>query len=370
MQVAANVARARRAAAARREWAPRAAPAGTTGRRASGRQRPRRAASGSGSSASTYAGEPVARTSAVPNRRGSATTSSTGTPSTVTPTACRSPCSTTATIWGSEPKRASTAAGSGAAQTTARRSQESRHLRTSPAASPSRAAATPATSSRARFSSSPWRGCGLGLAAERLEQPRLGLRPDTRHGPQPARGRSLAELVGGAHAERPRELDRALRPQAEIAAEPDEVRRELALELRQLGDVARLDELPQPGLDPRPDPAQLTRPPGPHQLRDGHRRAADRLGGAAIRAHRVRVAVGELEQGPERVQAVGDLAILHRSARLRLLRPSHRRERERTDSIAFSRLAKISSRTTLLSRSSKTCAPCCWISTPLPLPRP
>jgi hypothetical protein len=43
---------------------------------------------------------------------------------------------------------------------------------------------------------------------------------------------------------------------------------------------------------------------------------------------------------------------------------------ERTDSIALSRLAKISSRTTLPSRSSKTCAPSWWISTPLPLPRP
>jgi hypothetical protein len=43
---------------------------------------------------------------------------------------------------------------------------------------------------------------------------------------------------------------------------------------------------------------------------------------------------------------------------------------ERTDSIALSRLAKISSRTTLPLRSSKTCAPSWWISTPLPLPRP
>ena len=41
-----------------------------------------------------------------------------------------------------------------------------------------------------------------------------------------------------------------------------------------------------------------------------------------------------------------------------------------TEAIALSRLAKISSRTTLPSRSLKTCAPSCSISTPLSLPRP
>ena len=41
-----------------------------------------------------------------------------------------------------------------------------------------------------------------------------------------------------------------------------------------------------------------------------------------------------------------------------------------TDSMARAREAKTSSRTTLPSRSLKTCAPCWWISTPLPLPRP
>ena len=152
----------------------------------------------------------------------------------------------------------------------------------------------------------------LGLAGERLEQLRLGLRPDARDGPQPARGRRLAKLVGGADAERPRELDRALRAEPEVAAEADEIGRELALELRQLGDLARLDELAQPRLDPRADPAQLARPPGPHELGDRERRAADRLGGAAVGAGRVRVRLGELEQRRERVQAVGDLGIVHR----------------------------------------------------------
>jgi hypothetical protein len=46
--------------------------------------------------------------------------------------------------------------------------------------------------------------------------------------------------------------------QSEEATEPDQLRRELALELRQLRDLTRLDELAQPTLDPRPDPMQLS----------------------------------------------------------------------------------------------------------------
>ena len=83
--------------------------------------------------AATYAADPVARTSSVPKRSGGATTRSTGTPSTVKP---RVPGSITATICGSTAKRASIAAGSVPAQTTARCSQESRHRRGSPAAWP------------------------------------------------------------------------------------------------------------------------------------------------------------------------------------------------------------------------------------------
>ena len=178
----------------------------------------------------------------------------------------------------------------------------------------------------------------LGLAGERLEQPRLGLRPDPRHGPQPARGRRLAKLVGGADAERPRELDRALRAEPEVAAEADEIGRELALELCQLGDLARLDELAQPRLDPRADPAQLAHPPRPHQLRDRDRRAADRLGGAAVGAGRVRVRLGELEQRRERVQAVGDLGVVHR-------RQCARRGQRKATTSLFRPTAQDSSRT-------------------------
>ena len=47
-------------------------------------------------------------------------------------------------------------------------------------------------------------------------------------------------------------------------------------------------------------PAQLAHAPGAHELGDRHRRAADRLGGAAVRADRVRVGLDELEQRRER----------------------------------------------------------------------
>ena len=115
---------------------------------------------GSGSSAATKSGAPVARSSAVPYRSGAVTTSSTGMPSTVSPTARRSSCSIIATICGSEANRATTAAGSAAAHTTASRSHESRHRRTSPAASPPSSSAIPPTSSRAWLSSSPRGGRG------------------------------------------------------------------------------------------------------------------------------------------------------------------------------------------------------------------
>ena len=86
----------------------------------------------------------------MPAAPGAATTSSTGTPSTVTPSARRSSRSITATICGSSANRSSSGAGSGAALTTASRSHESRQRRGSPAGSPPSASAIPATSSLAR----------------------------------------------------------------------------------------------------------------------------------------------------------------------------------------------------------------------------
>src|SRR5436309_15494982 len=100
-------------------------------------------------SASTYADVPVARSNSVPKRDGSATTSSTGTPSTVTPTARRGARSTTDTIAGSRPNASSTGSGSGAEHTTAKSKDASAQRRGSPATSPSSAPAISSSNARA-----------------------------------------------------------------------------------------------------------------------------------------------------------------------------------------------------------------------------
>src|SRR3954469_17150515 len=111
---------------------------------------------GSSPSASTYADVPVARSNSVPKRDGSATTSSTGTPSTVTPTARRGERSSTETIVASRSNASSTGSGSAAEQTTVKSNDVSAQRRGSPATSPSSAVAISSTSARARFSVIPF----------------------------------------------------------------------------------------------------------------------------------------------------------------------------------------------------------------------
>src|SRR6185437_13654263 len=119
------------------------------------------AASGSGPSAETYASDPVASTSAVPSRSGAVATSSTGTPSRLTPVSWPS----IATISGSAAKRALTVSGLPVATTTASRSGWSTHRRTSPATTPPSASATASQSVRARSSMRPVRGRAGGAAS-------------------------------------------------------------------------------------------------------------------------------------------------------------------------------------------------------------
>ena len=195
--------------------------------------------------------------------------------------------------------------------TTASHSHESRQRRTSPAGSPPTAAATAPTSSRARLSRSPCLGRGRSSRASASSSSASVLAPipgTSRSRPDAAAAR---ELVGGAHAERARQLDRALGAQAEVAAEADEVRRQLALDLSELLDLARLHQLAQPRLDPLADPAQLADPATAHEVLDWERGTPDRLGGAAVGADRVRVRLDELEHQRERLQAIGDLGVVH-----------------------------------------------------------
>ena len=118
-------------------------------------------AAGSSPRPSTYGRAPVATTSSVPNRAGSAATSSTGTPSTVTPTARRSSRSSTDTIEGSASNVSSTGRGSTAEQTTAKSNEASAQRRGSPATSPPSAVAISSSRARALFSVRPFCGCGL-----------------------------------------------------------------------------------------------------------------------------------------------------------------------------------------------------------------
>ena len=274
-------------------------------------RRPRPAHPGAARARATYAGAPVARTSAVPKRSrlgGDELDRARPRPS---PRArAAPPRSITATIWGSAAKRASVEDGSGAAQTTASSSHESRQRRTSPAGSPSRASAMPPTSSRARSSRSPRRGRGSAsrASASSSRASVFGPIPGTVCS-RPAAAASRSSSGVRMPSARAISTER-LAPEAEIATEADEAGRELALELGQLGDVAGLDELAQPRLDPAADPAQLAHPAAAHELGDRDAGArADRLGRAAVGAGRVRVRVGELEQRRERVQPVGDLAL-------------------------------------------------------------
>ncbi len=131
---------------------------------------------------------------------------------------------------------------------------------------------------------------------ERGAQPCLRLRPEAAHACDAALTDRLAEFRRSPRSERAPELDRALRPQPEEAAQPDELRLDLALELPRVRDRARLDELPQPGFDPWSDSSELAHAAAAHELRDGRLQRPDQLGSAAIGAHRVVAGAGEIEQ--------------------------------------------------------------------------
>ena len=151
-------------------------------------------------------------------------------------------------------------------------------------------------------------------ARESGEELRLRLRPDPGHLPQAPFRRSRAELVHGPHSERARDLRRPLGTEPEQPTEPDELRRDLALQRVQLREPSRLDELAQPRLDPGPDPAQVAHTPGADELGNRRRRLANRLRRAAVRTRRVRARPLDVEQPGERLEPVGDLRVRERHA--------------------------------------------------------
>ena len=213
------------------------------------------------------------------------------------------PRSTTATICGSASNRSSTGSAASAGTTTASRSDASRQRRGSPAASPPSSSAIDCTSGRLRWSWSGSDGRGARLALERGLQLALGLRPDPGHLSQPALARRLAQLLEVADSEHAPDLEHPLDRDAEEAAEPGQLRRDLPLELPQLGDLAGLDELLQPPFDAGADAAELARPALAHELGDRCGGRADQVGGAAVGTRGVRPGICELEQRRERRRA-------------------------------------------------------------------
>ena len=196
------------------------------------------------------------------------------------------PARSTATICGSAAKRVERCGrvGGGARPPrAARTSRASGARRRRP--SPPSASAMPPTSSQARLSSRPCRGRGSPsrASASSSRASVFGPTPGTvRRRPAAAASRSSSAVR--TSSARAISTDR-LRAQPEVAAEADEVGRQLALELGQLGDLAGLDQLLEPARDPRPDAAQLAHPArGARGRRPGRACAADRLRRATVGA--------------------------------------------------------------------------------------
>ena len=246
-------------AAARRETAPRAARAGTTGI-------PSCAYTDSSSGAAGKLAEAFdvrrasrsRRSSSVPNRAGSATTSSTGTPSTVTPTARRSLALEHATR-SKEAPRTRRAPGQGRAADDDDREVE-RGIRPAARITCNLAAQRrrDLLEQRARpVQGHPFCGCGLPSRSSAAEQPLLRLRPDPGHRRQPACAAASLNSSAVETSSACPDLHHPLRADPEKAAEPDELGLHFAFELVELRDRPGLDELAQARRDAGADPAQL-----------------------------------------------------------------------------------------------------------------
>ena len=190
------------------------------------------------------------------SRPARAATSSTGIPSTVTPSARRSSCSSTATTAGCARKRST---GSGVCETRTSRCDELAPAPQLAGRDSRRAEPRSRRPARVRGSGSGHAraGCGSRDSAARIFASVAGPTPGaSRSLPASAAARSSAtvRMPSAGRADEP------LRAEAEVAAERDELRLDLALELRELCDPPRLDELAQARLDARADAAQLAHP--------------------------------------------------------------------------------------------------------------
>ena len=148
-----------------------------------------------------------------------------------------------------------------------------------------------------------------------LREPGLDLRhrlgADPGHRVEPPCRRGLAQLGQRADPERVAELAHPLGREAQQARHADELRQRLRLELLQLRQLAGLHQLAQPLLDPRPDPGELAHATRADERGDVHRRRADQLGGAPVRADGVVPRLVQVEQGGEGFEPFGEICVLH-----------------------------------------------------------
>ena len=108
-----------------------------------------------------------------------------------------------------------------------------------------------------------------------------------------------------SHVERLPELAHPLRRHPQKTSHADELRHRLGLELTQLRQLAGRHELVQARLDAWADAGQLAHSPRAHELGDVDGCRADQLGGPPVGANRVVAGAGQVEQGREGLQPLG-----------------------------------------------------------------
>ena len=171
------------------------------------------------------------------------------------------------------------------------------------------APAIPSASACARLSTRPRRGAGRASASARRSSPRSPPRCPGRRAACPRPRPRAARRRCGSPSARPRSTMRC-GPRPTQAPEADELGLHLGLELVDLREAACLDQLSQPCLDRRADAAQLPHPPLPDELGDRRGRRTDQLGRAPVRAHAVGARSCEIEQRRERLQPLGDQRVV------------------------------------------------------------